>query len=290
MDVPGVEQGFGAALGLLAGAEPHDHRHPVVLLAHPAGADLHGHLVAVPGAALAVPQDLHRDGGAVVGHKDQLAAQAAGGAHQAVFLLQHGEHFALIAALHTGVGQLLHQDAVPGHRALHQPAGDENIAGAVLQHGKAEVFAQLDQGAEQGLVLAARPHREKDPLGLADHGIPDQLVQRFHHLAVGGTVAAELGFQVLDGAGLHLDGPLDLVSHWHTGNTLLHILSAPPAASGGRDFTAGQLLQLARTQKQPRSAAGPCTRSHPSGPDDMRLQAVCRQGTDRAVGGLPSCA
>src|SRR5699024_9525869 len=130
------------------------------------------------------------------------------------------------------------------------------------------------------------PHREKDPLGLADYGIPDQLVQRFHHLAVGGTVAAELGFQVLDGAGLHLDGPLDLVSHWHTGNTLLHILSAPPAASGGRDFTAGQLLQLARTQKQPRSAAGPCTRSHPSGPDDMRLQAVCRQGTDRAVGGF----
>src|SRR5699024_6844761 len=130
------------------------------------------------------------------------------------------------------------------------------------------------------------PHREKDPLGLADYGIPDQLVQRFHHLAVGGTVAAELGFQVLDGAGLHLDGPLDLVSHWHTGNTLLHILSAPPAASGGRDFTAGQLLRLARTQKQPRSAAGPCTRSHPSGPDDMRLQAVCRQGTDRAVGGF----
>ena len=240
VDVPGIQQGLGAALGLLAGAEPHDHRHPVVLLAHPAGADLHGDLIAVLGAALAVPQDLHRDGGTVVRHEHQLAADAAGGAHQIVLLFQHGQDLALVAALHAGMGQLFHQDAVAGHGALHQPAGDEDIARTVLQHGKPKVFAQLDQGAGQGLVLAARPHREKDALGLADHSLPDQLVQRFHHFAVGGAVPAEFGLQVPDGAGLHLDGPLDLISHWHTGKFSFTSFGAPPAASGGRDFTAGR--------------------------------------------------
>ena len=212
-DVLGVEQGLGAALGLVGAAEAHGDAHPVILLPVAAVQDLDGHLVAVLCAALAVPGQRHGDGRAVVGHEAQTALDPAHRAHQIVLLGQDGEDCALVAALHAGMLELLHQHLIAGHGALGEAAGDEDVAGAVLQHDEGKVLAQLDHLAQQSLVGTAGADGEEYTLTLADDGLPHQLVQSLHHLAVCAALAAELLLQLLDGAGLVLDRVFDLIAH-----------------------------------------------------------------------------
>ena len=88
--------------------------------------------------------------------------------------------------------EFLHQHVVAGHCALGEAAGDEDVAGAVLQHDEGKVLAQLDHLAQQGLVGAAGTHRKENALPLADHSLVHQLVHGLHHLAVRATVPAEL--------------------------------------------------------------------------------------------------
>ena len=205
-DILRIEQGLGAALGFIRAAEPHGHANAVVFLAAAAHQDLDRHLVAVFRAAFAVPHQLHGDGRAVVRHELQTALDPAGRAHQVIFLGEDGKDLALIAALHTGMLELLDEDLVAGHRAAGEAAGDEDIAGLIFQHDKGKVLAQFDHFAQQGLLGAAGAHGEEHARTLADHGLMHQSIQRFHHLA------AEAGLQVLDGAGLVLDGMLDLIA------------------------------------------------------------------------------
>jgi len=212
VDIAGVEQRLGAALGFIRAAEPHGHADAVVFLAAAAHQDLDRHLVAVPGTAFAVPHQLHGDGRAVVRHELQTALDPAGRAHQVVLLGKHREDGTLVAALHTGMLELLDEDLVAGHRAAGEAAGDEDIAGLIFQHDKGKVLAQFDYFAQQGLLGAAGAHGEEHARTLADHGLMHQSIQRFHHLAVCPAVAAEAGLQVLDGAGLVLDGMLDLIA------------------------------------------------------------------------------
>ena len=191
-DVLRIEQSLGAALGLVGAAKAHGHAHAVIFLPVAALQDLHSHFVAVLGTALAVAHHPHGDGGAVIGHELQHALHAADGAHQIVLFFQHGQDLALVAALHTGMLKLFHQHLVTGHGAAGEAARDEDIAGAVLQHDKSKVLAQLDHLAQQGLVGAAGTHRKENALPLADHSLVHQLVHGLHHLAVRATVPAEL--------------------------------------------------------------------------------------------------
>ena len=212
VDVLGIEQGLGAALGLLAAAKAHGNAHAVILLPGPALQDLHSHLVAVLRAALAVALDSHGDGRAVIGHELQAALDATDRAHHVVLLLEHGKDLALIAALHPGVGKLFHQNGVAGHGTAGEAARDEDIAGFILQHHKGKVLAQLDHLAGQGLFGTAGAGSEEHAGLLADHSVVHQLVQSLHHLAVRGTVAAELCLEVLDHAGLVLDGMFNFIA------------------------------------------------------------------------------
>ena len=212
MDVLGIEQGLGAALGFLAAAKAHGNAHAVILLPGPALQDLHSHLVAVLRAALAVALDGHGDGRAVIGHELQAALDAADSAHHVVLLLEHGKDLALIAALHPGVGKLLYQNGIAGHGTAGEAARDEDIAGFILQHHKGKVLAQLDHLAGQGLFGTAGAGSEEHAGLLADHSVVHQLVQSLHHLAVCGTVAAELCLEVLDHAGLVLDGMFNFIA------------------------------------------------------------------------------
>ena len=212
VDVLGIEQGLGAALGFLAAAKAHGNAHAVILLPGPALQDLHSHLVAVLRAALAVALDGHGDGRAVIGHELQAALDTADSAHHVVLLLEHGKDLALIAALHPGVGKLLHQNGIAGHGTAGEAARDEDIAGFILQHHKGKVLAQLDHLAGQGLFGTAGAGSEEHAGLLADHSVVHQLVQSLHHLAVRRTVAAELCLEVLDHAGLVLDGMFDFIA------------------------------------------------------------------------------
>ena len=212
MDIASVEQRLGAALGFIRAAEPHGHADAVVFLAAAAHQDLDRHLVAVFRAAFAVPHQLHGDGRAVVRHELQTALDPAGRAHQVVLFGKHREDGALVAALHTGMLELFDEDLVAGHRAAGEAAGDEDIAGLIFQHDKGKVLAQFDYFAQQGLLGAAGAHGEEHARTLADHSLVHQSIQCFHHLAVCPAVAAEAGLQVLDGAGLVLDGMLDLIA------------------------------------------------------------------------------
>ena len=108
--------------------------------------------------------------------------------------------------------EFLHQHVVAGHCALGEAAGDEDVAGAVLQHDEGKVLAQLDHLAGQGLFGTAGAGSEEHAGLLADHSVVHQLVQSLHHLAVSGTVAAELCLEVLDHAGLVLDGMFDFIA------------------------------------------------------------------------------
>ena len=214
-DILRVEQCLCAALGLVTAAKTHGHAHAVILLTAAAQQDLHRHLVAVLGAALAVPHDLHGDGGAIVRHKLQAALHAVHGAHQRIFLFQNSKDLALIAALYPGMCKLFHQHLVAGHRAAGEPAGDKDIAGAVLQHDKGKVFAQLYHLAQQCLVGTAAAHGEEHALPLADNGLVHQLVHGLHHLAVCAAIPAELILQILYGARLILDRVLNFIAHCH---------------------------------------------------------------------------
>ena len=191
-DVLRIEQSLGAALGLVGAAKAHGHAHAVIFLPVAALQDFHSHFVAVLGTALAVAHHPHGDGGAVIGHELQHALHTADGAHQIVLFFQHGQDLALVAALHTGMLKLFHQHLVTGHGAAGEAARDEDIAGAVLQHDKSKILAQLDHLAQQGLVGAAGTHRKENALPLADHSLVHQLVHGLHHLAVRATVPAEL--------------------------------------------------------------------------------------------------
>ena len=108
--------------------------------------------------------------------------------------------------------EFLHQHVVAGHCALGEAAGDEDIAGLIFQHDKGKVLAQFDYFAQQGLLGAAGAHGEEHARTLADHGLVHQSIQCFHHLAVCAALAAELLLQLFDGAGLVLDGMLDLIA------------------------------------------------------------------------------
>ena len=88
--------------------------------------------------------------------------------------------------------EFLHQHVVAGHCALGEAAGDEDVAGAVLQHDEGKVLAQLDHLAQQSLVRTAGTDREEHALTLADDSIVHQLVHGLHHFAVRTAVTAEL--------------------------------------------------------------------------------------------------
>ena len=150
---------------------------------------------------------------AVGRHEAQTALDPAHSADQVVLLGQDGEDGALVAALHTGMLELLHQHVVAGHCALGEAAGDEDVAGAVLQHDEGKVLAQLDHLAQQSLVGTAGADGKEHALTLADDSLPHQFVQSFHHLAVCAALAAELLLQLFDGAGLVLDGMFDFIAH-----------------------------------------------------------------------------
>ena len=212
-DVLCVKQSLGAALGLVGAAEAHGNAHAVVFLTVAAVQDLDGYLVAVLCAALAVAGQRHGDGRAVVRHEAQTALDPAHSADQVVFLGQDGEDSALVAALHTGMLEFLHQHVVAGHCALGEAAGDEDVAGAVLQHDEGKVLAQLDHLAQQSLVGTAGADGKEHALTLADDSLSHQFVQSFHHLAVCAALAAELLLQLFDGAGLVLDGMFDFIAH-----------------------------------------------------------------------------
>lgn len=89
------------------------------------------------------------------------ALHAVHGAHQRIFLFQNSKDLALIAALYPGVCKLFHQHLVAGHCAAGEPAGDKDIAGAVLQHDKGKVLAQLYHLAQQCLIGTAAAHGEE---------------------------------------------------------------------------------------------------------------------------------
>ena len=76
-----------------------------------------------------------------------------------------------------------------------------------------EALDQLDHLAQQSLVGTAGADGKEHALTLADDGLPHQLVQSLHHLAVCAALAAELLLQLLDGAGLVLDRVFDLIAH-----------------------------------------------------------------------------
>ena len=212
MDIAGVEQRLGAALGLVTAAEPHGHADAVVFLPVAAHQDLDGYLVAVLGTAFAVPHELHGDGRAVVRHELQAALDPADRTHEVVLLGEDGEDRALVAALHTGMLKLLDKDLVAGHCAAGEAAGDEDIAGLILQHDEGKVLAQLDHLTQQRLFGTAGAHGKEHARTLADDGIVHQRIQCLHHLAVGPAVAAEAGLQVLDSAGLILDGMFHFIA------------------------------------------------------------------------------
>ena len=187
----------------------------MILLTVAAQQDLHCHLVAVLGAAFAVPHDLHGDGGAIVRHELQAALHAVHGAHQRIFLFQNSKDLALIAALYPGVCKLFHQHLVAGHCAAGEPAGDKDIAGAVLQHDKGKVFAQLYHLTQQCLIGTAAAHGEEHALALADDSLVHQLIHSLHHLAVCAAIPAELILQIFYGARLILDRVLNFIAHCH---------------------------------------------------------------------------
>ena len=110
------------------------------------------------------------------------------------------------------MGKLLYQNGIAGHGTAGKAARDEDIAGFILQHHKGKVLAQLDHLAGQGLFGTAGAGSEEHAGLLADHSIVHQLVQSLHHLAVRGTVAAELCLEVLDHAGLVLDGMFNFIA------------------------------------------------------------------------------
>ena len=128
---------------------------------------------------------------------------------------EDGEDLALITALYPGMSKFFHQHLVAGHGPAGEAAGDEDIAGTVVQHDEGEVFAQLDHLAQQGLLGPAGANGEEHALPLADDSVVDQLVQRLHHLAVRAPVAAELCFHILDGARLILDHMLQFFTQCH---------------------------------------------------------------------------
>ena len=214
-DILRVEQCLCAALGLIAAAKAHGNAYTVILLTVAAQQDLHCHLVAVLGAAFAVPHDLHGDGGAIVRHELQAALHAVHGAHQRIFLFQNSKDLALIAALYPGVCKLFHQHLVAGHCAAGEPAGDKDIAGAVLQHDKGKVFAQLYHLTQQCLIGTAAAHGEEHALALADDSLVHQLIHSLHHLAVCAAIPAELILQIFYGARLILDRVLNFIAHCH---------------------------------------------------------------------------
>ena len=214
-DILRIEQGLGAALGFIRIAEPHGNAHTVIFLTVAALQDLHGHLVAVLCAALAVTHQLHGDGRAVVRHEFQAALDTAGSAHQRIFLFQNGKDLAFIAALHTGMLKLFHKHHVTGHCTAGKAARDKDIAGAVLQHYKGKIFAQFDHLAQQSLVCTARTHRKEHALTLADDCLVHQLVHSLHHLAVRTAVPAELCLEVFNCARLILDRVLNFIAHCH---------------------------------------------------------------------------
>ena len=211
-DVLGVEQSLGAALGLVRAAKPHGNTHAVVFLTVAAHEDLHSDLVAVLGTALAIPHELHGNGRAVVRDEFQTAIHPAGRAHQVIFLGEDGKDLALITALHTGVGKLLHQHFIARHGTAGKAARNKDITGAIVQHNKGKVLPQLDHLAQQGFLRAARADGEEHALLLADDRLMHQLVQCFHHLAVRTAVSAKLRFQILDGAGLVLDRMFNFIA------------------------------------------------------------------------------
>ena len=214
-DILRVEQCLCAALCLVAAAKAHGNAYAVILLTAAAQQNLHCHLVAVLGAAFAVPHDLHGDGGAIVRHKLQAALHAVHGAHQRILLFQNSKDLALIAALYPGMCKLFHQHLVAGHCAAGEPAGDKDIAGAVLQHDKGKVLAQLYHLAQQCLVGTAAAHGEEHALALADDSLVHQLVHSLHHLAVCAAIPAELILQIFYGARLILDRVLNFIAHCH---------------------------------------------------------------------------
>ena len=214
-DILRVEQCLCAALSLVAAAKAHGHAYAVILLTVAAQQNLHCNLVAVLGTTFAVPHDLHRDGGAIVRHKLQAALHAVHGAHQSVLLFQNSKDLAFITALYPGMCKLFHQHLVAGHCAAGKPAGDKDIAGAVLQHDEGKILAQLYHLAQQCLVGTAAAHGEEHALPLADDGLVHQLVHSLHHLAVCAAIPAELILQILYGARLILDRVLNFIAHCH---------------------------------------------------------------------------
>ena len=137
------------------------------------------------------------------------------GAHQRIFLFQNSKDLALIAALYPGVCKLFHQHLVAGHCAAGEPAGDKDIAGAVLQHDKGKVFAQLYHLTQQCLIGTAAAHGEEHALALADDSLVHQLIHSLHHLAVCAAIPAELILQIFYGARLILDRVLNFIAHCH---------------------------------------------------------------------------
>ena len=184
----------------------------MVFLTVAAHEDLHSDLVAVLGTALAIPHELHGNGRAVVRDEFQTAIHPAGRAHQVIFLGEDGKDLALITALHTGVGKLLHQHLIARHGTAGKAARNKDITGAIVQHNKGKVLPQLDHLAQQGFLRAARADGEEHTLLLADDRLMHQLVQCFHHLAVRAAVSAKLRFQILDGAGLVLDRMFNFIA------------------------------------------------------------------------------
>ena len=108
--------------------------------------------------------------------------------------------------------KLFHKHHVAGHGTAGKTARDKDIAGAVLQHDKGKILAQFYHLAQQSLVCTAGAHRKEHALTLADDRLVHQLIHSLHHLAVSGTVAAELCLEVLDHAGLVLDGMFDFIA------------------------------------------------------------------------------
>ena len=227
----GIQNGLGAALGLVGTAEAHGHAHAVLLVAAAAAQDLHRSLLARLYAAVGalLDEQLHGRAGIRLQIQAVAALFLAHGAHKGVFLFGDVGDLALIAALHTGVVKLVHQHLVAGHGALQAAAGDEDIAGQVLPHGKAEGAAQLHNGAGDAVLRLRGGHRRVAGQVVGAHflhqlALAHQVVQLPHHLAL----HAHTLLNIPQAAGALLHFSQNLASDGHN---LLVLLFRFPAAS-----------------------------------------------------------